>query len=95
MKEPPQPSVTLNVRVTPRAKCNALTKTNDGNIKVYVTAPPEDGRANAAVAELIADWLGIKRRQVEIVGGLTNRNKVLRIGGVTRSQVEAASGLLR
>ena len=79
MKEPQSQTTTLSVRVIPRAKRNAVTKIKDGSIKVYVTAPPEDGRANEAVVETIAEWLGVKRRQVTIVSGATNRNKVVRV----------------
>lgn len=79
MKEPQSQTTTLSVRVIPRAKRNAVTKMKDGSIKVYVTAPPEDGRANEAVVETIAEWLGVKRRQVTIVSGATNRNKVVRV----------------
>lgn len=52
-----------------------------------MTAPPEDGRANEAVVEVLADWLEIKRRQIEIVSGATNRNKVVRVTGITRELV--------
>ena len=76
-------STTLQIRVQPRAKRNAVTKTADGSLKVYVTAPPEDGRANEAVVETIAEWLGVKRRQVEIIRGATSRNKVVRVTGVS------------
>ena len=74
MTEPQFQTITLNVRVTPRAKRNAVQSAAGGGLKVYVTAPPEDGRANDAVVENIAEWLGVKRRQVEIVSGATNRN---------------------
>jgi len=57
---------------------------------VYVTAPPEDGRANEAVVEVLAERLGLKRRQVEIISGETNRNKVVRVTGLSAAQVEAA-----
>jgi uncharacterized protein (TIGR00251 family) len=75
---------TIAIRVTPRAKQNKVRPQADGSLKVYVTAPPEDGRANEAVVELIAQWLGVKRRDVEIVRGTTNRNKVVRITGVRK-----------
>jgi len=67
-----------------------VTKTEDGSIKVCVTAPPEDGRANNAVVETVAEWLGVKRRQVAIVTGATSRNKVVRLTGVSQAQVDAA-----
>jgi uncharacterized protein (TIGR00251 family) len=72
---------TFTVRVIPRAKQNKVQPQADGSLKVYVTAPPEDGRANEAVVETIAEWLGVKRRDVEIVRGVTSRNKVVRIMG--------------
>lgn len=78
-------TITFDVRVTPRAKRNAVTKAADGSLKVYVTAPPEDGRANEAVVKTIAEWLGVKRRQVEIMTGATSRNKVVRITGAGKT----------
>ena len=54
-----------------------------GALKVAVTAPPEDGRANQALTELLRDWLGLKRSQVELASGATNRNKQFLIRGLT------------
>jgi uncharacterized protein len=79
VKEPPTQVSTLSIRVIPRAKRNAVTKMENGSLKVHVTAPPEDGRANEAVVETIAEWLGVKRRQVSIMSGATSRTKVVRI----------------
>ena len=90
MTEPQFQTITLNVRVIARAKRNAVTEMEDGGLKVYVTAPPEDGRANDAVVETIAEWLGVKRRQVEIVNGATNRNKVVRVTNISQAQLDAA-----
>ncbi len=77
--------ITFAVRVTPRARQNKVQPQADGSLKVYVTAPPEDGRANEAVVEVIAQWLGVKRRQVEIVRGATSRNKVVRVTGARKA----------
>jgi len=90
VKEPQSQTITLSVRVTPRAKRNTVTKMKDGSVKVYVTAPPEDGRANEAVVETIAEWLGVKRRQVTIVSGATGRNKLVRLTGVSQEQIDTA-----
>jgi uncharacterized protein len=90
MPLPIQPSaegVSFPVRAQPRAKRNAVGEVTAGALKVYVTAPPEDGRANDAVVEVIADWLGVKRRQVAILTGATNRNKIVRVTGVTAAMV--------
>lgn len=72
---------TFQVRVTPRARQNKVQPQPDGSLKVHVTAPPEDGRANEAVVETIAEWLGVKRRQVAIVSGVTSRNKLVQVTG--------------
>jgi uncharacterized protein (TIGR00251 family) len=48
-------------------------------IKVQVTAPPVEGAANAAVADLLAKWLEVPRRSVEIVRGHGSRDKVVTI----------------
>jgi uncharacterized protein (TIGR00251 family) len=74
---------TFQVRVTPRARQNKVQQQPDGSLKVHVTAPPEDGRANEAAVETIAEWLGVRRRQVAIVSGATSRNKVVRVTGNT------------
>ncbi len=76
---------TIPVRVTPRAKRNKVQPQADGSLKVYVIAPPEDGRANEAVIETIAQWLGVKRRNVEIIRGVTSRNKVVRVTGAGKT----------
>jgi uncharacterized protein (TIGR00251 family) len=79
--------VTLTLRVTPRARQNKVAGKVGDTWKVSVTAPPEDGRANDAVIELLADALGIKRRQIEMLTGLSSRNKVVRIAGITDADV--------
>ena len=81
---------TFAVRVTPRAKRNAVAGVVGNALKVYLTAPPADGRANDALLELLAEVLGVKRRQLAIVTGATNRNKVIRVTGLARDQVAAA-----
>ena len=77
----------LAVRAQPGAKRNAVLGEQAGALKVAVTAPPEDGRANAAIVEVLRDWLGVKRSQVELAGGLTNRNKTILIRGVTLEEL--------
>src|SRR5207302_1361629 len=78
---------TLAVRAQPNAKKNAIIGEHAGALKVAVTAPPEDGRANAALTEVLRDWLGLKRSQVELASGATNRNKTFLIRSVTVDQL--------
>ena len=71
----------IEIRVTPRSSRNQIVV--DGNVtKVYVTAAPTDGEANKAVCALMAKKLGIAPSKVDVIGGLTSRNKVLQIEGL-------------
>jgi uncharacterized protein len=81
--------VLLAVRAQPSAKRNAVLGEQAGALKVAVSAPPEDGRANAAIVEMLRDWLGVKRSQVELASGQTNRNKTFLIRGVTPEELQA------
>ena len=80
---------TIAVRAQPGARKDGVTGERAGALKVAVTAPAEAGRANAALVEVIRDWLGLKRSQVELIGGATNRNKVFLIRGVTADELTA------
>lgn len=80
---------TLAVRAQPGARKSAVLGEQAGALKVAVTAPPEDGRANAALVEVLRDWLGLKRSQVELIGGPTNRNKVFLVRGVSADELTA------
>lgn len=77
----------LPVRAQPGARKNAVVGEHAGALKIAVTAPPEDGRANQAITELLREWLGLKRSQVELASGATNRNKQFLIRGVSVSEL--------
>ena len=79
----------LAVRAQPGARKAGIVGEQAGALKVAVTAPPEDGRANQALTELLRDWLGLKRSQVELAGGATNRNKQFLIRGLNPDQLGA------
>jgi uncharacterized protein (TIGR00251 family) len=81
-------SVTLTVRIQPRASKNEIAAQGDGSIKIRLTAPPVDGAANEALVKFLANELGVPRSQVEIVSGHTAKNKILRIDGVGRQDVD-------
>jgi uncharacterized protein (TIGR00251 family) len=70
----------IAVRVTPRASNDSIDGFDDaGTLKVRVTAPPADGAANAAVAKLLTKVLDLPARDVTLISGATNRNKVFEI----------------
>ncbi len=79
---------TFAVKVHPRARKNAITGTVGDALKLSLTAPPVEGRANEAVIEFFADLFEIPRSSVTITSGATSRTKVVRIRGVNKAVVE-------
>jgi hypothetical protein len=69
----------LNVHVQPKAKYNKVVVEAD-RLKVYLTAPPVEGKANQALIEILAEHYGVRRSQVKIIKGQKGRDKVIEIG---------------
>lgn len=84
--------VSFAVKVHPRAKKNAITGEVGEALKVALTAPPVDGKANAACTEFFAKLLKVPRASVSIAAGLTSRNKVVRVVGVSAEDVRKRLG---
>lgn len=78
---------TFAVRIHPRARKNAITGEVGDALKVALTAPPVDGKANAACIEFFAKLLNVPRSSVTIASGQSSRNKVIRVTGVTAEEV--------
>lgn len=87
-------SVRLYVKVVPGAKreeiVGPLAMPDGERLKVKVSAPPEDGRANKAVCALIAGALGVSAGAVRVASGMTQREKTLVIAGVSAAEVVRA-----
>jgi len=79
--------VFLSIKVHPRARRNAITGTVGEAMKVSLTAPPVEGKANQAVVEFLADIFKIPRSSVTIANGETSRLKVIRIAGLSGDAV--------
>src|SRR5258708_35231469 len=77
----------LAVRVQPGARKSGVKGEQAGALKLAVTAPPEGGRANVAVVELLAELLGVKRKQVELIVGPISRDKKFLIRGLNRAEL--------
>jgi len=80
--------VTFTVKVHPRARKNAVTGVVGDALKLALTAPPLEGRANQAVVEFFADLFEIPRASVTIASGETSRVKRILVAGVDRKTVE-------
>ena len=83
----------LTVRLQPRAHRDEVVGERDGVVVIRVTAPPVDGKANAALCRLIAKRAGVAPSRVEIVRGHTAREKVIRVEGLDAEALRAALGV--
>jgi len=79
--------VTFAIKVQPRARRNAVVGELGGAVKIALTAPPVDGRANQACIEFFAELLSLPRSAIEIVSGQSSRTKVIRVAGISVQQL--------
>ncbi len=81
---------TLRVRVHPGARKNAITGVHDSALKISLTTPPVDGRANEALIAFLAEALSLPKSRIALVSGLASRSKTLRITGKSAAEIQAA-----
>jgi uncharacterized protein (TIGR00251 family) len=81
--------VVLPVRAQPGARKAGVLGELAGSLKVAVTAPPEDGRANKALIEVLREVFDVKRSQIALLSGETSREKKFLIRGVTKADLMA------
>jgi uncharacterized protein (TIGR00251 family) len=79
----------LPVRAQPGSRRAGVAGEHAGALKLAVTAPPQGGRANDALTEALRHALGLRRSQVQLVGGATSRDKRFLIRGLTRAELES------
>ncbi len=76
-------SAALAIRITPRAKKNRITQImTDGTIKISLTAPPVEGKANTALVKFLAEILQVPMTSIEIITGGSGRSKLVKISGL-------------
>ena len=85
--------VTFAIKVHPRAKKNAITGEVGDALKLALTAPPVDGKANEACIEFFAKLLKVPQSSITIASGHRSRNKVIRISGITVPQLRDRLGV--
>jgi uncharacterized protein (TIGR00251 family) len=84
---------TFAVKIHPRAKKNGITGEFGDALKLALTAPPVEGKANAACIEFFANLLKVPRSSVTIASGETSRNKVIRVAGMTAEEIRRRIGV--
>jgi hypothetical protein len=80
-------AVTFAVKVHPRAKKDAITGSLGDALKLSLTTPPVEGRANQACIEFFTKLFKVPRSSVTIAAGESNRNKLIRVVGINAEQV--------
>ena len=84
-----QPQATLSVRVQPRASRNEVMGLVGETLEIKLTAPPVEGEANEACLDFLAKLLDLAPSRLAITQGERSRNKVVRIAGLTQTEVTA------
>ena len=80
----------IKVKVKPRGSRDQLLGVRGGVLEAKVTAPPVDGRANKALCKLIAKRVGVAPSRVSVVLGTKSREKVVRVDGLEKAEIDAA-----
>ena len=81
--------VVFRIRVVPRASRCEVAGIQDDALKLRITAPPVEGKANEACITLLAELLGVKRTQVAIISGHASRTKTVAVEGVKAKEIAA------
>lgn len=79
----------IDITVTPKASRPKVGPIHNGRLKVAVSAPPVDGKANEAVVEVLAQWADVPRRCVTIVAGEASRHKRVSIETLSEQRLQA------
>lgn len=81
--------LTLDVQVQPGASKDEIVGVHAGRLKIKTAAPPENGKANKRLIEIVADALGVSKSQVDITAGKTSRRKTLEVSGVGKKEYDS------
>lgn len=86
--------VIFRIRVVPRASRSGAAGIQGDTLKLRITAPPVEGKANEACIALLAELLGVKRTQVAIISGHASRTKTVAVEGVKAKEIAARIAVL-
>ncbi|UCD70581.1 MAG: YggU family protein [Syntrophobacterales bacterium] len=89
-KKKEEDSIILHIAVQPKASEDRIVSFHGEALKVKVTAPPTEGKANQRLIQVLAERLNIGQSRIEIIQGHKSRRKVLRIWNVSSNQVRNA-----
>jgi uncharacterized protein len=80
--------ITITVQVQPKSSSDEIAGVHDGRLKVRISAPPVEGKANERLTEVLAKAFGVSKSSVEIIKGKTSKFKTIRISGIDREDYD-------
>jgi len=80
-------SLNIRVQIQPRSSKDQIIGLHNGRLKIKISAPPVDGKANQNLIEFIAKALGVSKSKIEIVKGRSSKLKTLRISGIDQKSL--------
>ena len=86
-------SATFSVRALPRSAREGIAGFAGGDVRVRLTSPPIEDRANEDLVRFLSRALDVPRRRVELVAGLRGRRKIVRVQGMSREEIFRRLGL--
>jgi uncharacterized protein len=86
-------AIFFGVRVVPRASKSEVVGEHDGALKARIASPPVDGAANAELIKLLSKVFGVSKSEVEIVSGLTSKQKQIKISNLASEKFLQVAGL--
>ena len=92
IRDTPQ-GATFSIKVHPRAKRDGITGEVGEALKLSLTTPPVDGRANQSCIDFFAKLLKVSRSSVTIAAGESSRNKLIRVSGLKAEEIRSRLGL--
>jgi uncharacterized protein (TIGR00251 family) len=81
------PITRLTIKVIPGASQTKIAGLLGDTVKIRVQAPPEKGKANIAVIDILAKFLGVPAHQITLCSGATSQNKVVEIQGLSSEEL--------
>ncbi len=78
----PKEHLVIKIKVEPRSSKSGIVGPYGDAIKVKLTSPPVEGKANRELVEVLAKNLGIAKKNVEIISGKSSKNKIVKLYGI-------------
>lgn len=85
--------VRLHLFIQPKASRNEVVGPHNGELKIKLSAPPVDGKANEELIEFLSELLALPKRQIHLIRGETNRHKTVEIASLSLDEVRLKLGL--